>query len=280
MKAGLLNSAQKPAPLSLACTGQRPAPTRSALRCEAGVSELPTRTNVAIVAALEREVRPFIKNWPTTRKEYGGRVFKFFEKEQTVVVCGGMGSEAARRAAEAVISLYHPAVVISAGFAGALDSSLHVGHTLIPGRVVDAGDGSRTDLAGGEGVLVTFDTIADAAQKARLAKAYGARAVDMEASAVARAAEAHRVRFVACKVISDTSESHLPPISRFIGTSGQFQVSEFVGFVAIRPWLWGSVLRLARDSERAAAKLAEALADIRRRTLAESEARAEGLTVL
>src|SRR5437588_5902690 len=229
---------------------------------------MPEGYRIAVVAALEREVWPFIKDWPTSRKEYEGRVFKFFEKDQVVVVCGGMGSEAARRAAEAVISLYGPAVVVSAGFAGGLDPSLPTGHTLTPRHVIDAGDGSRTDSGSGDGVLVTFGTIADAEQKAKLAKAFGAHAVDMEAAAVARAAEAHGVKFLASKVISDPSDSRLPPIARFIGEDGRFQALKFLGFIAMRPWLWGSVQKLARDSVMAAGKLCEVLADAKQSTLA------------
>ncbi len=53
---------------------------------------------------------------------YDGRSFVFFERDDMVVVCGGIGVEAARRAAEAVIALYHPALLQSVGFAGALDA--------------------------------------------------------------------------------------------------------------------------------------------------------------
>jgi len=237
---------------------------------------MPKECRIAVVAALEREVWPFIKGWPGSRKEYEGRVFKFFEKDRVVLVCGGMGSEAARRATEAVISLYSPALVVSAGFAGGLDPALAAGHTLTPRHVIDAGDGSRTDSGCGEGVLVTFGTIADAEQKAKLAQAYGAHAVDMEAAAVARAAEAHGVKFLACKVISESSDSRLPPIARFIREDGSFQTLRFLAFIAMRPWLWGSVQRLARDSMLAAGKLCEALAETKQSTLAEQEARPVG----
>ena len=56
---------------------------------------------VAMVAALEREVRPLIKHWHGVEREYEGRRFKFFENGDTVLICGGMGAEAARRATEA-----------------------------------------------------------------------------------------------------------------------------------------------------------------------------------
>lgn len=215
---------------------------------------------IAIVAAMEREVWPLVKDWGTAQKQYDGRSFKFFEKSPAVLICGGIGSEAARRAAEAVISLYQPQVIISAGFAGGLDPSLNAGQMLTPRHVVDVKDGSRTDSGAGEGTLVSFESVANVEQKAKLADAYGAHAVDMEAAAVARSAEAHGIKFMACKVISDTHDSRLPPIMQFV-RNGSFNTAGFVAHVAIRPWLWGSVVKLARNSAIAARVLSEALAD-------------------
>ncbi len=224
---------------------------------------------VAIVAALEREVWPLVKNWPVTRKEYDGRWFKFYEKAGTVLVCSGMGAEAARRAAEAIINLYHPELIISAGFAGGLNPTLPAGHMLMPRQVIDASDGSRSDRGFGEGVLVSFGTVADAEQKARLADAYGAHAVDMEAAGVARSAEAHGIKFLACKVISDATDSRMPPIARFITGDGRFHALKFMAYVAVRPWLWLSVMKLARNSALAAGKLCEALAGAHEARVAE-----------
>lgn len=216
---------------------------------------------VAIVAALEREVWPLIKNWPSTRNEFDGREFKFYENGSMVVVCGGIGSDAARRATEAVINLYHPALVISAGFAGGLDPALAVGHTIMPRHVMDANDGSRMDCGAGAGVLISFSAVADVEQKTRLGEAYGAHAVDMEAAAVARSAETHGVQFLACKVISDTSRTALLPIARFVGNDGKFRGLKFLTYIAVRPWLWAKVQRLARDSAMAAGKLCGLLAE-------------------
>jgi adenosylhomocysteine nucleosidase len=214
---------------------------------------------IAVVAAMEREVAPFVKDWPSTRREYEGQTYKFFEKEGTVVVCGGMGAEAARRASEAVISLYQPDLIISGGFAGALDPTLQVGDTLTPRHVIDAADGSRTDAGSGEGILISFETVADAQQKARFATAFGAHAVDMEAAAVARAAEAHGIKFLACKVISDRSDAHLPPLAPFIDKDGRFQTGKFTSYIAFRPWFWKGLWRLASDTMKAAQALGYSL---------------------
>jgi len=107
---------------------------------------------VAIVAAMEREVWPLMRDWPFISRTYDRHAFMFFEKDSVILVCGGIGSESARRAAEAVISLYHPQLVVSAGFAGGLDPSFKVGQLLTPRHVVDASDGSRTDSGTGEGI--------------------------------------------------------------------------------------------------------------------------------
>src|ERR1700680_125399 len=82
---------------------------------------------LAIVAALERELSGLLDNCSRAEQEYQGRKFIFFERDETVMVCGGIGLEAARRAAEAVIVLYRPTLVQSVGFAGALRADLRVG---------------------------------------------------------------------------------------------------------------------------------------------------------
>ena len=110
---------------------------------------MPNQPKIAIVAALEREVCPLIKRWKAVEHEFDGRKFKFFENERAVLVCGGIGAEAARRATEAIINLYAPVLVQSVGFAGALDSTLKVGTVLAPVCVIDAKDGSRVEAAVG-----------------------------------------------------------------------------------------------------------------------------------
>jgi len=213
-----------------------------------------------MVAALEREVWPLIRRWRVADREYGGKNIRFFEAEGSVVVCGGIGGEAARRATEAVIALYHPSMILSVGFAGALNGSLRVGDVLEARYVVDARDGSRTDTGSGAGVLVSSPSVAGAEQKAKLGKSYGAQAVDMESAAVARGAEARGVRFGAIKVISDESGFPMPPMDRFVSADGSFRSGSFVLYAAGRPWVWPTIFRLTRNTARAAEKLCARLA--------------------
>jgi adenosylhomocysteine nucleosidase len=208
-------------------------------------------SKIAIVAALEREVSVLVKNWGRIQRDHAGRGFTFFERDELVVVCGGIGMEAARRAAEAIIALYCPVLIYSAGFAGALEASLRAGDLFMPSIVLDACDGSRSEIPGGRGVLVTFMAVAGKEQKTNLAQAYGAQAVDMEAAAVAAAARAHNIAFAVTKAISDEYDFEMPGMDRFIHTDGRLNTRGFVAFAALRPWLWSRVATLASNSRKA-----------------------------
>lgn len=210
---------------------------------------------VAIIAALEREVAGAIKHWRSSKREYAGRRYRFFENERAVLVCGGIGAEPARRAGEAVIQLYRPALIISAGLAGGLDAGAQVGSLFIPNRLVDASDGSVLALAEGQGTLVSWNSVAGVEQKAKLAKAYGASAVDMEAAAVARAAQVRGIPFMAVKAISDGYDFEFPGLERFIAPDGRFRSGALAVYAAIRPWLWKKLAYLSRNSERAVGAL-------------------------
>jgi adenosylhomocysteine nucleosidase len=219
---------------------------------------------IAIVAALEREVHPLVRQWPTTTVEYGGRQFTFFESDYAVVVCSGLGSEAGRRAAEAIIVRYSPEIIVSAGIAGALVPELKVGETIFPATVIDAQDSSRhetaikasavSNTALGRTVLASSPQIAGTKQKQQLAKSYGAHAVDMEGAAVARAAQIHNLRFLAIKAISDEYDFELPDLQKFVRGS-EFRTARFVLHAAVRPWLWLGVIRLGRNTRVASENL-------------------------
>lgn len=230
-----------------------------------------TRRKVVIVAALEREVQPVVKRWRSCEREYGGRKLKFFEREDAALICGGVGRKAAAEAAEAAVALYHPEVVISAGFAGALAPTLAVGEWVLPALVVDARDGSRyeTDIhktrlektASRHLVLVTADEVVNPERKAVLFRSYAAQAVDMEAAAVAKVARAHGVQFLALKAVSDESGFEMPPVERFIGPDGGLNVWGLVAYAGPRFWLWPRLMTLARNSSLASGALCSWLED-------------------
>jgi len=214
-----------------------------------------SQRKVALVAALELEVWPTVRHWAVEEREFSSKRFRFYENERAVLVCGGIGAEAARRATEAIITSFNPVAVVSVGFAGALDPSLRVGTVLYVKQVIDAKDGSRAESPIGSAVLVSSDTISSSKEKNTLREAYDAQAADMEAAAVARGAQAHGITFVCTKAISDEFGFDLPPIEGFIAVNGQFRQTRFILSMIVRPWLWAKVYRLAKNSAKASKAL-------------------------
>jgi nucleoside phosphorylase len=216
---------------------------------------LPAPTKLALIAALERELHPLVKRWTRVPRTHENRQYIFFEHLNTVCLCAGIGAQSARRAAETMISLYHPQQIHSVGFAGALTPAQKAGDILTPAVVLDARDNSRYQIPQGRGTLITFMEVADTSQKKKLATAYNAQAVDMEAAAVAASAQAHNIPFAATKVISDELDFEFPNTSRFITPLGQFNTTGFTFYAALRPWLWPQIAKLAANSNKAAKAL-------------------------
>jgi nucleoside phosphorylase len=224
------------------------------------------RTRIALVSAIREEIAPLVRGWKAREIRHDGRSYPFFEREdgeadRVVAVCSGIGAEQGRRATEAVIQEARPAMLISVGFAGALDSSLKVADIVEPRVVVNGGDGSRTDTGRGNGVVVSAVAVAGPEQKRRLASAYGAIAVDMEGASVAMGAQAHGIKFAALKSISDELDFAMPPINEFVSVEGRFRHARFALHVAVRPWFWRRTIALARNSSKASHALCAALAD-------------------
>lgn len=217
----------------------------------------------AIVAAMEREVAPLLSRWrrrdvPGTRSG-AARQTALFESDLGVLVIGGIGAKAAGRAARLALELGPVDVLVSAGSAGALRPELRVGQVLRATTVIDAATGARFASQGDGGTLITSCDILGPETKKEVAARSMADAVDMEASAVAAVAQEKGIGFLAVKAISDELDSVMPPMNQFVDPDGGFQTARFVGFLAVRPWWWGTIRRLARDSKCAADALCEAL---------------------
>jgi hypothetical protein len=66
-------------------------------------------------------------------------------------------------------------------------------------------------------------------------------------------------RFVAVKAISDELDFEIPVVEGSVDAQGRFHEWRFLTGVAMRPWTWGQVARLARNSSLASRKLSDAL---------------------
>jgi len=217
----------------------------------------------AVIAALERELRPWVNGWPSVTLDFQGRTLRCYQRGEIVAAAGGIGSARAEMAARAVVNKFRPQTLISAGVAGALIRSLKVGSVIRPNVIVDALTGSEYRFtAGGEivggGILVSADAIAESPHaKSSLVEQFHALAVDMEAAGVARVALRAQIDFRCVKAISDEADFKMPPLSRFVDAEGNFATGRFVSWLSIRPQYWARTIALANNTKRATAALCD-----------------------
>ena len=244
---------------------------------------------VGIITAMETEVAPLIRNWRKNPHPWQnrhlesargrlrvGHPLNLFESDDAVLLCGGIGYQAGKRAAEAVIEYAKPDLLIAAGLAGGLKPGWTLGRTLVAAEVVDEATGRRFKTASGEGTVVSSRAIAGAAKKRELASRFAADLVDMEGAAVAEVAEAHGIPFLAVKAVSDEMDFELPPLQRFVDANGSFGGARFGFWAAWHPRWWPAIARLKRRSEVAA----EALAGKLREVIAEAQRTSRGSRLL
>ena len=216
-------------------------------------------TEVAIVAAMEREVGPLIRGWNMILSHYG----RVFEKGHVVLVIGGIGERFAADAAEKILMFRAPEVILSVGFAGALEQSLSVGTVVVPTKVLHQESGRTFTIDGGEGTLLSTSRIATTSQKKEAAARFGAQAIDMEAAAVAEVAQRRGIRFAAVKAISDALDFPLPAMDRFVDGNGQFRTGRFMAHAAVRPQMWPVLSQLRSNAAKSSSVLCKVLGQIR-----------------
>jgi len=178
-----------------------------------------------------------------------------FDLDRAVVAVGGIGERCARCAAETAIGDAQPAILLSAGIAGAIAPGLKVGDVSRIREVVDIATGKRYPATGGEWVLVTSQDVSDVDEKRSLLTKYGADVVDMEGAAVAQVASERGLQFAAVKAISDDTGFAMPPLTQFVDQNGRFHTGRFLLYVALRPKWWPVLPKIKANAALASANL-------------------------
>jgi adenosylhomocysteine nucleosidase len=218
---------------------------------------------VGVVAALAAEARAL---GPTVKRI--GDVDCL--GEATLLAISGMGCAAAGLAAGRLIEAGASALM-SFGLAGGLDPRLTAGSVVFPSEVISR-DGARfvtsvtwrerlaaallqRPVAGGK-LLTSAQAIDAVADKAAAFRDTGAVAVDMESLAVAQVAAAHRLPFMAVRVIVDTAADRLPHAVVAASHGGRVRIWRLIGGLALAPVEFAPLIRLARRYRTARRSLA------------------------
>lgn len=201
---------------------------------------------------------PLVRGWRAV-DDGVSHVYRSFAKDDTVVVCAGIGPRAARRVTEAAIAEYKPELLVSAGLAGAITHDLRVGEAIVPSTIINAATGEQYVTGHGSGILVSASEVAGPEAKLLFARQHGAQLIDMEAASVIEFAKRHGIAFTAVKAISDEAEFEVPELASFVDYEGRFLTGEFVRHVSLRPRMWGIVRKLAANSAHASVELCNVL---------------------
>lgn len=223
-------------------------------------------TRVAIIAAMPGELKPLVSGWPHGTRNGVEFWAQRDPEDEWIAACAGMGQPAATRAFAAIEDGGPIDLIFSIGWAGALRADLAPGSAYNVAGVVDAqtGERFRCDAGAGDVWLTTSPKVADANEKRRLASAYNAGLVDMEAAAIARLAVMREIPFYCIKGVSDGVNTNLPDFNRFLTQGGKLRVGGLVLFAIVRPWYWPALLEMGENSKKAAKSIADSLVEFLR----------------
>jgi adenosylhomocysteine nucleosidase len=221
-------------------------------------------TRLAIIAAMPGELKPLVRGWPHSSRSGVHFWAQRSEEEEWIAACAGAGQNAATRAFAAIEDGGPIDLLFSVGWVGALTPDVSPGAAYNVAGIIDARTGERFNCDAGSGDLwlVTSPIVAYESEKRRLASAYNASLVDMEAAAIARLAAMRGIPFYCIKGVSDGLTDQLPDFNPFISPTGQFRLAPFILFVLIRPWHWPALIRMGENSRKAAEGIARFLLDI------------------
>jgi nucleoside phosphorylase len=239
-------------------------------------------SSTAILFALGREARPFLRSLPFATELSGSACKTRLCKTGTslLVMETGVGRERMHRALDWVLGRplvhdtpYLPTLIISAGFSGALHEDLRVGDIIVATEVLGP-DGvchattwpaAVTRLAAPfrRGRLLTVEEpVAGPAEKRALALRHDALAVDMETAIVGSRCSRMGIPFACIRAISDDAHAPLPAELQQIIVNGRLSLRRLGRSLLRRPALAPELWRLARNSRLAAERLGEVLREL------------------
>ena len=226
---------------------------------------------IAAIAAMSREFSGLLAHATSveavrTEAAYACRVS--IAGREWLLVADGPGPGRAAAAARVAIGQGRPAAIVSTGYCGALDPDLEVGDIFEADTVIgEGGERWSARLAAGDGeateagwLLSNDRVVVSAEEKQSLHRSLGARAVEMEASAVAMSAAEAGIPFYCIRVISDSAHDTLPiDFNLYRSPSGRFRQGRILGAALARPSSFRGLIKLSADSKRASRILGDYL---------------------
>jgi|ERR1043166_698904 nucleoside phosphorylase len=191
------------------------------------------------------------------------------DDRQIEVLHTGVGQKICREPVSKFLRDQKFHVLISAGFAGALNNELGVGDILLAKNfsTIDLGERhlSLSTLPMRVANLVTVSALTDSSEeRERMARESGASAVDMETEIIARACAAHGIPLLSLRVITDTPTQPFPasPDVLFDVEQQRTHMTALAKFFLAHPTRVAGLFQFAKRIARARRTLSNALVEI------------------
>jgi nucleoside phosphorylase len=222
---------------------------------------------VAVVAAMQPELRPLVKRFGLRREAPGPPVWRGrAASHELVAAVSSMGTRAATRCTERLLELHAVDHVCVVGIAGAIAPQLRIGELLHPEAVLDEDSGRRVHPkalgdATPRGVLLTTDALHRDPQSLERLRSHGYLAVDMETAAIGAVAEDRGLPWSVFRAISDHAgdprlDQRVLGLARPDGTPEPAAIARLlIG----RPWRVPTLVRLGRGMRAAVRASSHAL---------------------
>jgi len=180
------------------------------------------------------------------------------------VILTGIGGRNAERAIRAALAEDQPELVLSCGFAGGLKADFGTGTVVF---TADSQTGLEPALLAAGAKPARFHcadrVAATAAEKRALRETTGADAVEMESESICAICREQGIPFAIVRVILDTARENLPlDFNRLQTAEQKISYGKLAVALAKSPGKIGALLRLQRQAQAAAVKLAEVLSRI------------------
>ncbi len=203
-----------------------------------------------------------------------------WQGKDIVLVRTGIGKQRAEDATRQVIEKFHPALIISMGYAGALIKGMNVGDLFVADTILSSASDSTSfemddpenikwlDLAKKTlppenaklrvGKLITVDTVIHTPEaKKNLGDRFKAEAVEMETLVISLLTRENKIPFISVRGISDAVDHVLIDSSSFLGSDGEISKLKAGWYVLTHPKSLKNALSLRSHAQIATQNLTD-----------------------
>jgi nucleoside phosphorylase len=175
-----------------------------------------------------------------------------------------MGQRNAERSVREALATHKPGLVLTCGFAGGLRPDLKLGAVLFSGNGNSSLETAMLAAGAQRGqFLCRNEVAATSEQKRTLWKTTGADAVEMESEFICAVCRERQIPCATIRVILDPADQDLPlDFNQLMNAEQQIDYWKLALAIMKSPGKIGALLRLQKQSQFAAEKLAEVLVRI------------------